>query len=112
VVFAMAEPSAAKNELIESAATAIRRRRSRAEVNIANFLLHMSAQRLSVIIESGGRRNGTTRASILARRRLAAGGIYVGQILALKNLALGVYHGLRKKHLQHVQMLISPEAAG
>ena len=50
-VFAIAEPSAAKNELIESAATAISRRRSIAEVNIANFLLQMSAQHLSVIIE-------------------------------------------------------------
>jgi len=49
--FAIAEPSAPKNELIESAATAISRRRSIAEVNIANFLLHMSAQRLSMIIE-------------------------------------------------------------
>jgi hypothetical protein len=50
-VFAIAEPSAAKNELIESAATAISRRRSIAEVDIANFLLQMSAQHLSVISE-------------------------------------------------------------
>jgi hypothetical protein len=40
-VFAIAKPSAAKNALMESAATAINRRRSMAALNIGNFLLRM-----------------------------------------------------------------------
>jgi hypothetical protein len=38
-VLAIAKPSAAKNVLMESAAAAIRRRRSMGEVNIGKFLL-------------------------------------------------------------------------